>query len=56
MVRSRESHIFCFHPRAPPESYRNEKLDVSDWGMETEDPSEDDEGEYSDENEEEAAK
>jgi len=55
-VRFRESHIFCFHPRAPPESYRNEKLDVSDWGMETEDPNEDDEDEDSDESGEEPAK
>jgi len=38
------------------ESYRNEKLDVSDWGMETEDPNEDDEDEDSDESGEEPAK
>ncbi|KAG6372349.1 UDP-3-O-glucosamine N-acyltransferase [Boletus reticuloceps] len=37
------------------ESYQNEKLDISDWGAETEDPNEDDdEDEESDESEEEA--
>ncbi|KAG8213855.1 UDP-3-O-glucosamine N-acyltransferase [Butyriboletus roseoflavus] len=37
------------------ESYRNEKLDISDWGAENEDPNEDDEDEDSDESNEEAA-
>lgn len=46
--RSRESYILCFHPRIPPESYRNEKLDISDWGAESEDPNESDEDEDSD--------
>lgn len=33
---------------SPPESYRNEKLDVSDWGAETEDPDGSDEDDDSD--------
>lgn len=55
MVKSHEPFIYCFHSWAPPESYRNEKLDISDWGAENEDPNEDDEGEDSDESDEEAA-
>lgn len=55
MVRSRESHIYCFYLQTPLESYRNEKLDVSDWGAENEDPDSDDEGEDSDESDEEEA-
>lgn len=34
----------CFHPRVVAESVRNEKLDVSDWGAENDDPDEEDEG------------
>lgn len=37
--------LLVFTHALTPESYRNEKLDVSDWGAETEDPNEDDEDE-----------
>ena len=39
---------FIFTHMSPPESYRNEKLDVSDWGAETEDPDGSDEDDDSD--------